>query len=208
MSLPVFTRFILLFSVTLWIAGASGCSHLFQNKEQKTDESQFRVNPPPRLIGPDDVLTITSFTKRLVSGDFIVDSNGAIMYPYIGKVVVTGKQVAEITEILITRLKDGFFRDPMLSVTLKSAQNQQFTVFGAVKNPMTYAYVPNITILEALAKAGGLGGNADSQAVTILRKSEGQSLRMRVSIPDIIEGKTPNFFVLPGDIIVVREKAL
>ncbi len=186
----------------------AGCTSLFSRKEAKTDETQFRVKPPPRLIGPDDVLTITSFTNRLPSGDFIVDSDGAIMYPYIGKVVVTGKQVAEIIDVLIARLKDGYFRNPMLSVTLKSAQNQQFTMFGAVKNPMTYPYVPNITILEALAKAGGLGANADSNEVTIMRRVNGQALRMRVSIPDIIEGKTPNFFVLPGDIIIVRERAL
>jgi polysaccharide export outer membrane protein len=202
---PLAGSWILLSSLLLLLGG---CATLFNKKETKTDDTQFRVTPPPRLIGPDDVLSITSFTNRLPSGDFIVDSDGAIMYPYIGKVVVTGKQVAEIIDVLIARLKDGYFRNPMLSVTLKSAQNQQFTMFGAVKNPMTYAYVPNITILEALAKAGGLGTNADSSEVTVMRRVNGQSLRMRVSIPDIIEGKTPNFFVLPGDIIIVRERAL
>lgn len=185
-----------------------GCASWLGSKEKKTDETQFRVKPPPRLIGSDDVLTITSFTNRLPSGDFIVDADGAIVYPYIGKVPVAGKQVAEIMDLLVTRLKDGYFRNPMLSVTLKSAQNQQFTLFGAVKNPMNYPYVPNITILEALAKAGGLADKADANEVTVMRKANGQSLRMRVSIPDIIEGKTPNFFVLPGDIIIVRERSL
>lgn len=195
-----------------WLAaavGVAGCTgNPFSKSTPKPDETQFRVTPPPRLVGPDDVLTITSFTNRLPSGDFIVDSEGAIMYPYIGKVVVSGKQVAEITELLIARLKEGYFRNPMLSVTLKSAQNQQFTVFGAVKNPMTYPYVPNITVLEALARAGGMNPNADVNEVTILRNTGGRQLRMRVSIPDIIEGRLSNFYILPGDIIIVRERTL
>lgn len=195
-------------AVLLLALALGGCASWFTSKETKTDDTQFRVKPPPRLIGPDDVLTITSFTNRLPSGDFIVDADGAILYPYVGKVPVAGRQVAEVMELVVTRLKDGWFRNPMISVTLKSAQNQQFTVFGAVKNPMNYAYVPSITILEALAKAGGLSEKADANEVTILRKVNGQSLRMRVSIPDVIEGKTPNFFVLPGDIIIVRERSL
>jgi polysaccharide biosynthesis/export protein len=195
-------------AVLLLALALGGCASWLTSKGTKADDTQFRVKPPPRLIGPDDVLAITSFTNRLPSGDFIVDADGAILYPYIGKVPVGGRQVAEVMELVVTRLKDGYFRNPMISVTLKSAQNQQFTLFGAVKNPMTYPYVPNITILEALAKAGGLGTNADPNEVTILRKVNGQSLRMRVSIPDVIEGKTPNFFVLPGDIIIVRERSL
>lgn len=198
--------------IALWLAvfiGLGGCkTNPFTSSTPKPDESQFRVTPPPRLVGPDDILTITSFTNRLPSGDFIVDSDGAIMYPYIGKVVVSGKQVAEINDILISRLKEGYFRNPMLSVTLKSAQNQQFTVFGAVKNPMTYPYVPNITVLEALAKAGGMNNNADDKEVTILRNTNNRQLRIRVSIPDIIEGKLSNFYILPGDIIIVRERTL
>ncbi len=203
--IPARTAIVVL---VLHLALLAGCTGLFGKNETKPDDTQFRVSPPPRLVGPDDVLAIASFTNRLPSGDFIVDSDGAIMYPFIGKVEVSGKQVAEITEILIARLKDGYFRNPMLSVTLKTAQNQQFTVFGSVKNPMTYAYVPNITILEALARAGGMAPTADMNAVTVMRNVEGQSLRMRVSIPDIIEGKTPNLFILPGDIIIVRERAL
>jgi len=199
-------RLCLWIAVALWMAGCR--NNPFSSTTPKPDETQFRVTPPPRLVGPDDVLTITSFTSRLPSGDFIVDSNGAIMYPYIGKVVVSGKQVAEINDILIARLKEGYFRNPMLSVTLKSAQNQQFTVFGAVKNPMTYPYVPNITVIEALAKAGGMNANADEKEVTILRSTGGRQLRMRVSIPDIIEGKLSNFYILPGDIIIVRERSL
>ena len=199
-------------TLALWLVaalGMAGCkSNPFASTTPKPDETQFRVSPPPRLVGPDDILTIMSFTSRLPSGDFIVDSDGAIMYPYIGKVVVSGKQVAEINEILISRLKEGYFRNPMLSVTLKSAQNQQFTVFGAVKNPMTYPYVPNITVPEALAKAGGMNSNADEKEVTILRNTNGRQLRMRVSIPDIIEGKLSNFYILPGDIIIVRERTL
>ncbi len=201
-----FRLFLPWIAAAFWLAGCT--SNPFASSTPKPDDGPFRVTPPPRLVGPDDVLTITSFTSRLPSGDFIVDSDGAIMYPYIGKVVVSGKQVAEINEILIARLKEGYFRNPMLSVTLKSAQNQQFTVFGAVKNPMTYPYVPNITVLEALAKAGGMNSSADDREVTILRNANGRQLRMRVSIPDIIEGKLSNFFILPGDIIIVREKTL
>ncbi|MBN2724634.1 MAG: polysaccharide export protein [Deltaproteobacteria bacterium] len=184
----------------------SSCSDVFSKKKVSVPKNTYNVTPAPLVIGEGDIITITSFTEKLPSGEFTVSGDGLISYPFAGQVKVLGKKTDEIQKIIISRLKDGYFRNPVLYVGFKKNNSQTVTIFGQVKTPGNFQYEPKVTVLQALAKSGGLTQSADKEAITIMRTQSGRKLRIRVSITDITEGKTPNFSLLPGDIIIIPER--
>ncbi|MBU1220791.1 polysaccharide export protein [Myxococcota bacterium] len=185
-----------------------GCTGLFKEKKVKVPPGSYDVTPAPLVIGAGDVIAITSFTEKLPTGEFSVNEQGTITYPFVGTIGVIGKKPDEVRRTIIEKLKDGFFRNPVIYVSFKLNKSQTITVFGFVKNPGSFVYEPQITILEILAKSGGLLTTADNESITVIRKQLGRNLRIKVSVNDITEGKTPNFKLLPGDLIVVPERFL
>ncbi len=195
-------RTVLLFSLSLLTAA---CSH-FDRKTPKPRPKDYAVDPAPLIVGAGDSLKIASFDDKLPSGVFVVSTDGHIIFPYIGKVKVGGLQLDAVTALITRRLRDGYFRNPMLSVTFAERVSQKIIITGAVGSSKTIPYLPKITILEAISSAGGFAKGADREAVTVMRVYKGRKYRIRVSIKDILSGTTPNFFLLPGDIVIVPEK--
>ena len=195
-----FTLFIL-----LWVIPA--CS-LFEKPKTRIKKKDYVVKPVPIVVGAGDTLQISSFGEHLPNGLFVVSSEGYIVFPYIGKIKVNGLKVEEVNRLIIAKLKDGYFRDPMVTVSLKTSINQTITIYGKVARPGIINYIPKITILEAITKVGGFAGGADKESITIMRKYKGRKYRIKVSIKSIVEGKTPNFYLLPGDIVIVPERII
>ncbi|MGM0595697.1 MAG: polysaccharide biosynthesis/export family protein, partial [Myxococcota bacterium] len=142
------------------------------------------------------------------SGTFFVSETGHINYPFLGKIKVGGKKLEDVNKFIIASLKDGFFRNPMITVTFKSNTSQKITIYGNVNKPQIMPYQPEMTFLQAITMAGGLSKQAARDAITIMRKYKGKKFRVRISIDDIIEGRTSDFYLLPGDIIIVGESLL
>jgi protein involved in polysaccharide export with SLBB domain len=186
---------------------ATSCS-VMNKKSPQPKKTDFTIKPVPAIVGSGDMLKVSSFDEKLPGGIFVVSKDGFILFPYIGKVKVGGKRLEEVTEIIIRKLKDGYFRNPMLTIVYKSRMSQQITMFGSVKKPQTISYRPKITLLDALSKSGGFAPNADKEYITIMRTYKGRKYRIKVSITDIIEGKIPNFYLLPGDVVIVPSKMI
>ncbi len=194
---------LLLLLLSGWVL--SSCSQ-FSTKTAPPERRDYLVTPAPLVVGKGDILRVASFDKRLPTGVFVVSKEGEILFPYVGKVKVGGLQLAQVHALLVRRLQDGYFRSPKLTVTFQAQSSQKITVLGSVGKSQTIPYTPRLTILEALSLAGGLKKNADSDAVTVMRKYKGRDYRIKVAIRQIIEGKIPNFYLLPGDIVIVPEK--
>ncbi|MBU1238519.1 polysaccharide export protein [Myxococcota bacterium] len=183
----------------------SSCSH-FNQKTPKPRKKDYEVTPVALIVGPGDSLKVSSFDEKLPSGVFVVSKSGHIIFPYIGKVKVANLQLDEVNNLLIRRLRDGYFRNPMLSVTFVERVSQKIIIMGSVQSSKSIAYIPKITILEVISSAGGFKKNADREGITVMRAYKGRNYRIRVSVKDILAGTIPNFFLLPGDIVIVPEK--
>ncbi len=180
-----------------------------ENKNKKIKNSPiFKAKPVPLVVGAGDLLQINSFNAKLPSGTFFVSETGHINYPFLGKIKVGGKKLEDVNKFIIASLKDGFFRNPMITVTFKSNTSQKITIYGNVNKPQIMPYQPEMTFLQAITMAGGLSKQAARDAITIMRKYKGKKFRVRISIDDIIEGRTSDFYLLPGDIIIVGESLL
>lgn len=156
---------------------------------EEGDENAYR-------IAPDDKLKIVVFDEKTLSRVYRVGSTGHISVPLIGDVYVQGKTTRDIERELVVRLSDGYLVNP--SVSIEIDEYRPFYILGEVRTPGSYSFVNDMSVLNAVALAGGFTYRANKRNVEILRVSEGAS--------EGVKEQPVDASVLPGDIILVRER--
>jgi polysaccharide export outer membrane protein len=168
-------------------------------------------------VGPQDVLTITVWEQADLSGKFVVGADGNISFPLLGAVRVLGLTSRAIEELLRTRLTDGYLKRPQVSVEVTQFLSQRIFVMGEVKTPGLLALTGELTLLEALARAGGVteyaGGELvllrsvkkpDTATGPLVTGATGVTEVARVSIRDLRAGTfSQNVSLQDGDTIFV-----
>jgi polysaccharide export outer membrane protein len=149
---------------------------------------------PDYRLGPADQLRITVFNEPGLTGQFVVGSQGTIAYPLVGDIRAAGLTVAEFTESLRTALSQ-YLRSP--SVSVEVANYRPFFILGEVARPGTYPYAVDLTVLNAVATAGGFTYRANQRRVYIRHASESDEHAYPL---------TPSTPVLPGDTIRIGER--
>jgi polysaccharide biosynthesis/export protein len=120
------------------------------------------------IVGAQDVLTITSYDQADLSGKFTVEADGTFTYPYIGRFRAGGLKLRDIEARLKDRLKeDGYFTNPQLTVAIDQYRSQRVFVVGEVRMPGTYTLSGNMSLVEALARAGSTLPSASGEAIIV-----------------------------------------
>src|SRR5678815_3834014 len=132
-----------------------GCSNT-----PKRSISVGEVSSPEDRIGMDDTFDVRVYGEAELSGTVRVATDGTIDYPLVGRVQVSGLRTGEIQKMLVERLKDRILKDPQVVVTVKDRNSQKISVLGQVAKPGQVSYYPNMTIVDAIASAGGFTGIA------------------------------------------------
>jgi protein involved in polysaccharide export with SLBB domain len=157
-------------------------------------------------IGLDDTFDVRVYGENDLSGTFRVATDGTIDFPLAGRIQVAGLRTGEIQQLLVAKLKDRYLKDPQVIVTVKDRNSQKISVLGQVAKPGQVGYYPNMTIVDAIASAGGFTGIAAKNSVN-LRREVGGKIEMHVyPVADISEGRSQNVMVQPGDVLVVDER--
>jgi polysaccharide export outer membrane protein len=107
----------------------------------------------PYRIGPGDVLQISIFGESRLSGRFKVGSDGAIGFPLVGALPVAGETAAEVMRKLETALAERIPKGS--SAAVEVAEHAPIFVLGEVDKPGPVGFTPGMTVLEAVASAGG-----------------------------------------------------
>jgi polysaccharide biosynthesis/export protein len=168
-------------------------------------------------VGPQDVLTITVWEQAGLSGKFTVGSDGSISFPLLGSLRVAGLHSRAIEALLRTRLSDGYLKNPQVTVEITQFLSQRIFVMGEVRTPGPVALTGEMTLLEALTRAGGVTENAGGELVLLRAdRSAGASTApltagargvteiARVSIRDLRSGAfEQNIQLKDGDSIFV-----
>ena len=131
-----------------------------------------------------------------------------VLYPLIGKVKVTGLTPPAIAQRLARRLRQGFLRNPQVSVFVKEYNSKKVTIFGQVRKPGIYLYKDNMTIIQAVSEAGGFTDLADQDGTIVTRTLDDRKHRIPVRVKSIGEGRAQNFVLRPGDIVWVPERLM
>jgi polysaccharide export outer membrane protein len=157
-------------------------------------------------VGIDDVFEVRVYGEPELSGAYRVAVDGTVDYPLAGRLKVVGLRSGEIQQLLVTKLKEGYLTAPQVTVTVKERNSQKITVFGQVARPGQVSYYPNMTIVDAIANAGGFTGIAAKNSVNLRREVAGKIETHVFPVADIAEGRSQNVMVLPGDVLVVDER--
>jgi len=157
-------------------------------------------------VGVDDTFEVRVYGEPELSGTYRVATDGTIDFPLAGRVPVAGLRIGDIQERLAARLKEGYLKSPQVTALMKEWNSRKVSVLGQVQKPGPVAYHPHMTIVDAIAQAGGFTGIAAKNAVS-LRREVGGSVQSHVyRVADITEGRSNNVLVLPGDVLVVEER--
>jgi len=178
---------VCLFGV-LMLAGCASPSHRLPALASEQGSTVY-------LLGAGDALRITVFGEPDLSGSFKIADNGTLVMPLVGQVVAHGLSVPELQKRLVTQLNVKAVKSP--DVTIQIEEYRPFFILGEVKNPGSYPYVPDMTVLTAVAIAGGFTFRASEDEVSVTRRRNGAASEARASRASRI---------LPGDVVYVFER--
>jgi polysaccharide export outer membrane protein len=119
------------------------------------------------VIGAQDVLSIAVFDQVDLGGKYAVELDGSFTFPLVGRVKAGGMTIRNFEGELKKRLADGFFKNPQVTVAIEQYRSQRVFVTGEVRSPGAYALTGDMTLIEALAKAGSTTPNASEEAVVV-----------------------------------------
>jgi polysaccharide export outer membrane protein len=123
--------------------------------------------PPNYVIGPKDRLRITVWNQENISGEYNVSADGSFTFPLIGRVVAGGLTLAALESELKRMLADGYFRNPQVTAAVLEYRSKQIFVMGALRQPGAYVMTGDMTVVEALARAGSTTTDAADHAFII-----------------------------------------
>lgn len=178
-----------LFVRVLWLAIVLFVGFLgMPDAARPADQTAYR-------LGSGDRVRVEVYNEPDLSGDFIVNGQGTIALPLVGQLSVDGKTIDEAEAIITEKYAAKYLVNPR--VTIEVLNYRPFFIVGEVKNPGGYPFMAGMTVLNAVAVAGGYTYRADKDDIVIKRGNEPSAQEKRVR---------ENDSVLPGDIIRVKER--
>lgn len=159
---------------------------------QSQSQSESR---PVYVLGAQDQLRVTVFGEPELSGEFVIGSNGTVSLPLIGEVSAAGLTVTEFQGTTERLLGDGYLLDPKVSAEVLNYR--PFFILGEVNSPGQYQYANGLTVINAIATAGGYTYRGNSRDVMIKGADDRTEVRVKLSA---------DLLVRPGDTIRVLER--
>jgi polysaccharide export outer membrane protein len=159
------------------------------------------VSADYRLV-PGDKLRVDVYKDQNLSQSLQVRPDGKITLPLLGDIVAAGRTPTELRDSLAQSLKQ-YITDPVVTVIVVEAVPPTVYVMGEVGAPGPQPLNGQMTVLQALATAGGFKDFAKTKDIRILRKTRGGTETIKFNYNDAIKGKGPIVYVQPGDTIIV-----
>ena len=176
------------------------------SKEGKVRESliekEYRIHPL-------DILDINMYMEGDLQRYYRVSQNGFISYPFVGEVKVSGLTLSELGEKLTRLLSPDYFINPQITISVEKYHSRRIFILGEVNNPGSYDIPPEkeLSVVEAIALAGGFTEAAAVNKTKIIRVEDGQEKNIVVEITNITKrgDKSKDTILKPNDIVIVPQ---
>ncbi|MFA4899103.1 MAG: polysaccharide biosynthesis/export family protein [Brevundimonas sp.] len=146
-------------------------------------------------LGSADKVRIDVFGEDALGGEFVVNGEGKVALPLIGEVQVAGLTVAQLQEAVAQALRQGYLNQPR--ITAQVLTYRPIYILGEVNRPGEYPYVPDLTVLNAVATAQGFTYRANTRRVFVRRAG---------SQIEEAQPLTADAHVSPGDTLRIGER--
>lgn len=157
------------------------------------------------LIGNGDLLNVitwtgTEFTKEEVT----VRIDGKITLPLLNDIQAAGKTPVELKKEIEKGLA-VFVESPTVTVMIKKQESKRFYVIGEALHSGDYSLTKQLTVLQAIAIAGGFTGKASKDEILLIREHSGGNLTFRINYNEIMKGENlnTNIAIQPDDTIII-----
>lgn len=192
---------------------AAGCATVENPAPPLPPREQSPAHYAPTLEQPyrlqvGDTIAIRSYFDAQLNQELVVRPDGRVSLLLIGEL-----EAANLTpEQLAERIREPYKRlvgNTDLTVALVRAAGMNVYVSGEIKLPALLPMEGNLTILQALARAGGTLASANTQNVLLLRNDEGGNLSvMKVDLDRILRGEAPDVFLRRRDVLFVPKSEI
>lgn len=147
-------------------------------------------------LGSGDRVRVTVFGQPELTGEYAVDGGGQMSFPLVGQLRAGGMTASDLERALVDKLSPEYLKNPSISVEVLTYR--PFYIVGEVRTPGSYPFVSGMTVLNAVALAGGFTYRARESSFYVTRTGEdGSKIKLTSGAETTI---------LPGDIITVRER--
>ena len=160
-------------------------------------ESALPFNTPMIGLGRE----VNTTTTQQIPRGYLVDKNGEIDFPVLGKIKVEGISRNDLAELLKEKLS-VYLKNPIVTIQF---QNFKVTILGEVKNPGSYKVASErVSILDALGMAGDLGINGKRKNVLVMREQGDEKIFTRVDLTSSEFIDSPFFYLQQNDVVYVE----
>lgn len=159
---------------------------------------------PEYRLGPEDLIDVFVWKEPELAASVVIRPDGRISLPLTGELEASGKTAAELQNEITEKLRQ-FIANPVVSVMVKQINSLKISVLGEVRKPDVYKIKNRITVLDAIAMAGGFTDFAKQNNVIVLRTTPSGSKKIRIKVKQAIadDGTAP-FYLQSLDTVYVE----
>lgn len=158
-------------------------------------------------VGPNDLLEIEVMNLENGKRTVRVNNAGYITLPLIGSVTVAGLTQQQLESHIAGLYGEKYLQSPQVAVFIREFTTDRITIDGAISKPGIYPLVGQLTLLRALAQAGGFGSIANTTEVKVFRQENGKRVVATFDVDRIRAGKDVDPPLKGDDLIVVQRDA-
>ncbi|ANW04449.1 polysaccharide biosynthesis/export family protein [Bradyrhizobium icense] len=147
------------------------------------------------VLGPNDRIRLKVYGEPDITGEYEIDNGGQVSIPLAGHIKAAGATTRQLEKSIASALAKGIVRDPRVNVEI--AQYRPYYILGEVKKSGEYPYRNGLTVMDAVASAGGFTYRANENKVFLRRAGSGAEETYPLDAP------VP---VYPGDNIRIPER--
>lgn len=199
-----------LLSCVMWSQAKPGSAAVSNNPITPANGNPSSSAPPAPhdntyVIGKDDVLAVNVWKEPEISRSVPVRSDGKISLPLVGEIQAAGETPLKLEQGIAARLK-SYIEEPEVTVIVQEIKSQNYNILGMVNKAGSFPLLGSITVLDAIAAAGGFKDFAKQKNIYILRQNpDGSQSRLPFNYKEVIKGhnSAQNVMVQARDTIVV-----
>ncbi len=159
---------------------------------------------PEYRLGPEDVIDVFVWKEPDLSTSVVIRPDGKISLPLANELEASGKTAAELQSEIAEKLRK-FITEPVVNVMVKQINSLKISVLGEVRKPDVYRIKNQVTVLDAIAMAGGFTDLARPNRVVVLRNTAAGPQRIKINIKQAVaEGSSAMFYLQPLDTVYVE----
>ena len=188
-----------------------GCASTapLQDNAKLEDSQKVNLRVSEFVLGVGDTVEFAVFRQDDLKRVVKIDTSGKVMFFLIGDIQVAGKSIFALRDELKERYS-VYLVNPQITVTVTAISSKKFMVLGEVASPGVFTIDTDLTILEAIAKAGGMTHDAKENKVIVIRRGKEKPELLSFSFKDVWKkgDVTGNLMLMPGDIVYVSTKTI